>query len=104
MQPAFTQVKARSSKLTPMKVNSSSFFDKQTGPSIHKVHPHAHGYSLLPSCAFQGGEMELPPHFLLIEVPGMNKENSDSNLMERNYSRELILSVVLALLLLVSLL
>ena len=48
--------------------------------------------------------MELPPHFLLIEVPGMSNENSDSNLMERNYSRELILSVVLALLLLVSLL
>jgi len=34
----------------------------------------------------------------------MSNEYSDSNLMERNYSRELILSVVLALLLLVSLL
>ena len=34
----------------------------------------------------------------------MNKENSNSNLLERNYSRELILAAVLALLLLVSLL
>jgi len=48
--------------------------------------------------------MELPPYFYLAEVSGMNKEFSNSNLMQRNYSRELILAVVLTVLLLVSML
>jgi len=90
-------------KLTHVTVKSLSSFDKHATLSIHKVHPHAHGFSLLPTCAFQGGN-GIAPHLLLIEVAGMNKENSNSNLMERNYSRELILVAVLALLLLVSLL
>jgi hypothetical protein len=34
----------------------------------------------------------------------MNNEISNSNLMERNYSREMVLAVVLTLLLLVSIL
>ena len=48
--------------------------------------------------------MELPPFFYIAEVSGMNKEISNSNLMQRNYSRELILAVVLTVLLLVSIL
>jgi len=50
------------------------------------------------------GAMELPPFFYLAEVFGMNKEISHSNWKERNYSRELILAVVLTVLLLVSIL
>ena len=71
-----------------------SFPDKPMSPAFSKVRLCTR-FSLLPTCAFSGGQKDCPPFFSHIEAFEMQHNTAEATWKNRNELREFILALAL---------